>query len=131
MSGDNVQDFTVAAQQALTNVVRTKRWFQRTPAIEVALTDSEIYSKNELLKTNLRRRLAKFALWVTGSQILCADLVFIAYAWWGRHWDLPVAAIQAWLAATVIQVIGIVQVITRSLFPTHRVEAAQTADPLR
>lgn len=33
------------------------------------------------------------------------------------HWQVPTAAIQAWLAATVVQVIGIVLVITRSLFP--------------
>ena len=48
---------------------------------------------------------------------MAADLVFIKYAHEKGWGDLPVGAIQAWLAATVVQVVGVVLVIARSVFP--------------
>jgi hypothetical protein len=59
--------------------------------------------------TWLRRSLA--------SQLLIADVVFIVYAWAGKHWSLEPAVINVWLGATVLQVVGVVLVITRHLFP--------------
>jgi hypothetical protein len=54
-------------------------------------------------------------------QILIADIAFYWYRYehieHGRHWQIPVGAIQVWLAATVVQVIGVVLVIASSLFP--------------
>jgi len=62
----------------------------------------------------------KYALWfrpVLGAQLVVADVVFIIYAWAGVHWKVPPAAISAWLGAVVVQVIGIVMVIVKGLFP--------------
>jgi len=41
----------------------------------------------------------------------------ILYAAWGVDWDIPAVVISAWLGATVVEVIGVVYAITRSLFP--------------
>lgn len=84
------------------------------------MTDGEIQTANEHLKLRLRRGIGIFAGLTAFFQVICADVVFILYAQRGMHWRLPVAAIEAWLAATVIQVIGIVLVITRSLFPSPK-----------
>lgn len=46
-----------------------------------------------------------------------ADVVFLIYASLGAHWNIPSAVISAWLASTVVEVIGVVYAITRSLFP--------------
>ena len=61
----------------------------------------------------LRRRIANGALCVMLLQILVANAIF---AWYGdtNGWDVSPAAISAWLAATVVQV---VLVITNYLFP--------------
>ena len=57
-----------------------------------------------------------------GIQVLIADVAFYWYGFEhvinGRRWQIPAGAIQVWLAATVVQVIGIVLVIARSLFPS-------------
>lgn len=57
-------------------------------------------------------------------QILIADWVFYLYGYnhldaTGHHrWQISEGAIQVWLAATVVEVIGIVLVIAKSLFPS-------------
>lgn len=51
------------------------------------------------------------------GQLIVANGVFIAYAWAGKGWDLETSVINVWLGATVVQVIGVVLVVTRSLFP--------------
>lgn len=65
----------------------------------------------------LRERYAGWILWLLGAQFLVADAVFVAFAWAGRSWDLPSGVMEVWLAATVVQVVGVVAVVTRHLFP--------------
>jgi len=65
----------------------------------------------------LRKKVAKWSYIGLATQIVIADGVFVGYAWAGRQWDLPVAAISVWLSATVVQVIAVLLVITRYLFP--------------
>ena len=67
----------------------------------------------------LKRRYALAILAIMGVQIVIADGVFVAYAEMGVDWKLPSAVILGWLSATVIEVIGVVLVITRSLFPVR------------
>ncbi len=64
----------------------------------------------------LRKIVARGALLVMLAQVVVADLVFMKYAQ-ANGWKLEVGAIQAWLAATVVEVISVVLVITRYLFP--------------
>jgi Na+/H+ antiporter NhaA len=52
-----------------------------------------------------------------GVQMAIADGVFIAYAQVGAHWNIDASVMQAWLSATVVEVVGVVFVVTRYLFP--------------
>jgi hypothetical protein len=101
-------------------------WWQRPlgkTGRYAALDDSQIATENERLKLGQRRMVAIVAAVMAICQVVCADVVFVVYAAIGVHWKLPVAAIQAWLAATVVQVIGLVVIITQSLFPRSKADA--------
>lgn len=64
----------------------------------------------------LRGKYANGALIAVSAQIIVADVVFGIYGF-ANAWKVPAQAMEVWLAATVVQVIGVVLVITRSLFP--------------
>jgi hypothetical protein len=63
-----------------------------------------------------RRQYAKWALIGLGSQLGIADVVFVIYGFY-RSWNVPTEVMTSWLGATVVEVIGVVLVITRHLFP--------------
>jgi hypothetical protein len=65
----------------------------------------------------LRQKYADWILWLLGAQFVVADAVFVVFAWAGKSWDLPPGVIEVWLAATVVQVVGVVAIVTRHLFP--------------
>jgi hypothetical protein len=67
----------------------------------------------------LRQNYADWIIRVLGVQLLVADLVFIVFAWIGRDWNLTSGVIEIWLAATVVQVIAVVAIVTRHLFPNR------------
>lgn len=67
----------------------------------------------------LRQRYAEWILWLLGAQFVIADAVFVAFAWAGQGWDLPPGVVEVWLAATVVQVVGVVAIVTRHLFPNR------------
>lgn len=66
----------------------------------------------------LKRKIGTWALIGAAAQIVAADAVFIAYAI-ANHWDIPPSTIQFWLGAAVVEVIGVLLVIARSLFPAQ------------
>jgi hypothetical protein len=57
------------------------------------------------------------AITLMAIQIGIADAGFYLYGH-AYRWKIPEGAIEAWLAAIVVQVIGVVLVIARSLFPS-------------
>lgn len=67
----------------------------------------------------LRKYVANGALLVMLIQIVAANATFI---WYGdtNGWDISPAAISAWMAATVAQVVSVVLVITNYLFPNPK-----------
>jgi glutathione S-transferase len=65
----------------------------------------------------LRQKYADWIIWLLGAQFVIADLVFVAFAWAGQGWDLAPGVVEVWLAATVVQVVGVVAIVTRHLFP--------------
>lgn len=71
-------------------------------------------------EVELRKRVGKWSINLMIAQVGIADIVFVTYAWYGRNWDLPSEVIGGWLAATVVQVIGVATIVTRSLFPPDR-----------
>lgn len=54
------------------------------------------------------------------SQLISANVAFYLYASWGVSWDVNPSVMHAWLAATVVEVIGITAIVTRFLFPSDR-----------
>ena len=90
---------------------------------EVAVTDRDldierrrIGLEKDRADLGLRRLVANWALGLALAQIVVADVGFFIYGF-TNHWHVPAAAIDAWLAATVVEVISVVLVITRYLFP--------------
>jgi hypothetical protein len=67
----------------------------------------------------LRQSYADWIIRVLGAQLLVADAVFVVFAWVGRDWELTSGVIEVWLAATVIQIVGVVAIVTRHLFPNR------------
>lgn len=67
-------------------------------------------------RISFRKVYAYALLGVMAGQLVIADAVFVIYGY-ANHWRVPVSAIQVWLAATVVEVIGVVLVIVKSLFP--------------
>jgi glutathione S-transferase len=83
---------------------------------EQALSLKKLFAEQE---HGLRQSYADWLLWLLGAQFLIADAVFVAFAWAGMRWALPPGVIEAWLAATVVQVVGVIAVVTRHLFPNR------------
>jgi hypothetical protein len=48
-------------------------------------------------------------------QLAVADAAFLIYGFY-NDWRIPVAAVDAWLGATIVQLIGALMVIARALF---------------
>lgn len=67
------------------------------------------------LKGKYGRRLLSMMI----LQLGIADAVFVAYAWAGKSWNVPTESMHVWLGATLVEVIGVVYVVTRYLFPTR------------
>lgn len=67
----------------------------------------------------LRQDYGDWIIRILGAQLLVADVVFIVFAWVGKGWDLPPGVIEIWLASTVVQVVGVVAIVTRHLFPNR------------
>ena len=83
----------------------------------VAERKRTLWVKAKEVDLNLQRIVGYGSLGLMFAQVLTANIVFIKYAHnvgWGH---IPTGAIQAWLAATVVQVVGVVLVIARSVFP--------------
>jgi hypothetical protein len=87
------------------------------------LPDRELAQELELRQLfaeqehGLRQTYADWLLWLLGAQFLVADAVFVAFAWVGQKWAVPTGVIEVWLAATVVQVVGVIAIVTRHLFP--------------
>lgn len=85
--------------------------------VDQELESAKVDNAEKVRNYNLGTIVGYGAVALTVLQVGVADYVFIKYAL-KFHWKVPQGAMQAWLAATVIQVVGIVLVITRSLFPS-------------
>jgi len=105
-------------KQALKSVVQSSR-AGRGEAAELQSLGPERAAavEDQLQETELKRTYARSLLRLMFGQLIVANGVFIAYAWVGKDWNLETSVINVWLAATVVQVVGVVLVVTRSLFP--------------
>ncbi len=60
--------------------------------------------------------MAKRFSWGVIVQFGAVDAIFVLYGFY-NHWNIPSTTMTVWLSTTVVQGVGIVLVIARSLFP--------------
>lgn len=78
-----------------------------------------------ILDMGLKKIYAFVLLGLLGFQIIVVDGVLTLYAWKGVHFKVDPVVIDIWLGATVIEVIGVVLVVTQHLFPRRGGERAE------
>jgi hypothetical protein len=82
--------------------------------------------------TKLKKFYGRWILWLMAAQLVVVNAVFVVYAWSGYNWRPPHRVVEVWLTATFVQVVSIVVVITRSLFPRgtadHDEDSADDSD---
>jgi len=79
----------------------------------------------------LREKYAKWLLVILAAELVVVNSIFVAYAWAGKHWELPEGVIQIWLGATFVQIVGVVGVVTRYLFYRRDQSPGPAAIPTR
>lgn len=84
-----------------------------------ASVDDRLRHQGVILELEHRELYAKRLIWVLVGELMFTNIVFVAYAWAGMHWRVPDTVVVGFLAAVVIEVIGLVFVITRNLFPNR------------
>jgi hypothetical protein len=93
----------------------------RAQTAEAAKLEAEADLAGERVATEQENRRLRFgiaiaALVLMGLQVVVANGVF---GWYGvaAGWDVPSAAMTAWLGTTVVEVVAVVLVIVNYLFP--------------
>lgn len=86
---------------------------------EATVQEAETRAQQASDDRALREKIATWVSLAIGVQVGVADLVFLIYGF-ANDWHIPGSTMNAWLAATVVQVIAVGLVITRSLFPGQR-----------
>ncbi len=90
----------------------------------------EIDLKREHAKQDieLRKTYATWLLVILAAELVVVNVMFWVYAEQGKGWKIPDGVIQVWLGATVVQVVGVVTVVTKYLFP-NRDRQSTTPEP--
>jgi hypothetical protein len=83
---------------------------------EAAVQERETHAKQLEENRKLRKRIADHVSLAVAIQVGIADVAFLIYGFW-NGWDIPGSTVIAWLSATVVQVIAVGLVVTKSLFP--------------
>jgi hypothetical protein len=74
----------------------------------------------ELIK--LKRFYGRVMLILMTLQLVAVNAGFLLYSWKGYDWRPPDGVVQVWVTATFVQIVSVVVVITRSLFPGGKAE---------
>lgn len=105
--------------------IETARKRKPKSRLEVISSESELSKATLNLRDRrqtiaLKRTLAYFAIAAVSVQLLCANVMFAFYLAI-PEWRLntPPEVVIAWMSATVVEVIGIVVIIARNLFPSN------------
>lgn len=78
-----------------------------------------IKATNREQDIGLRKNLARWSIGFVGLQLLASNIFFLIYLCANKT-DMDPQVMIAWLGASVIEVIGILLVIARSLFPVKK-----------
>lgn len=84
---------------------------------EAAVLEREVHAEQVADNRKLRRRIADHVTAAIAVQVGIADAAFLIYGFW-NGWNIPGSTVVAWLSATVVQVIAVGLVVTKSLFPS-------------
>lgn len=90
----------------------------------VRVRNQTLKTKNRKQDIKLRKRLVFWALVFVGGQLFFSNLFFLIYLLNNKSNPSP-QIMTAWLGASVVEVIGILLVIARNLFPVKK-SAGQT-----
>lgn len=89
------------------------------------LSKSAIKLRDMTQTSQLRKRLAVFAIVAVSAQLLVANVFFGFYLWQTKDDGFEPSVMIAWLSATVVEVVGIVVIVARNLFPSTAVALRQ------
>ncbi len=104
-----------SSERALANDIAQGLLSGTRPEGEVEL--DRVRRQDAAQDVRLKRLYAYFLPGVMVAQLAVADLGFFLYAWLGVGWRIETSIMHVWLGATVVEVIAIVLVVTRYLFP--------------
>lgn len=82
--------------------------------------EEEAKTKDLKALTELKQRYGKWILILMGAQLAVVNAGFLLYAWQGYEFRPPEKIVQVWLVATFVQIVSVVVVITKSLFPSEK-----------
>jgi hypothetical protein len=85
---------------------------------EAAVQERETHAQQVEENRKLRKRIADHVSLAIAVQVGIADFAFLVYGFW-NGWNIPGSTIIAWLSSTVVQVIAVGLVVTKSLFPSE------------
>lgn len=68
----------------------------------------------------LKRFYGRLILIMMALQLIVVNIGFGLYSGLGYDWQPPDGVVQVWLTATFVQIVSVVYVITRSLFPPDK-----------
>ena len=95
--------------------LRLRRVRVRRPRPVRSIKDLERASQE--LRLSQRRGYGWALLALLVIQLVAADTLMYLYAGKREWWNIPEGIMKAWLAATVVQLIGLVYVVVSHLFP--------------
>jgi hypothetical protein len=94
---------------------------------EAAVRERETRAEQAEENRKLRKQIANHVSIAVAAQVGVADAAFLIYGFW-NGWQIPGDTMIAWLSATVVQVIGVGLVVTRSLFPSSVPDRPENGD---
>jgi cytochrome c-type biogenesis protein CcmH/NrfG len=102
--------------------LKSSNIWRRVESAEAAKLETEVETLREELASEVQNRKLRYpvaigALTLMVVQVAISNAIF---GWYGdtNAWDIPSVAISAWMGTTVVEVIGVVLVVTNYLFPT-------------
>lgn len=104
-------------QRARTELIRAWNLGQVAP-VQNLPPPKEIIERQDLHQdVGLKKTYAYWLLALVTAQLILANTVFVVYAWEGRSWDLDASVIYVWLITTLVELVGVVLIVARYLFP--------------
>jgi F420-0:gamma-glutamyl ligase-like protein len=110
-----VNGATVTAEEDIADIVANEPARKLVTELD---RERDANVKDLVQDTELKKRVAHFTMWATAVQLLVADALFLVYC--VSQWrNIPVGAIDVWLGAAVIQVVGLMAIVSHYLFPNR------------